>query len=141
MIRSKEVRELYSRNQSFIKRTSGLSPSATKYHNTKVIYDGIKFDSKKERDRYVKLKLYQSIGKIKYLELQPKFLLLDTIHYKGKTYPKTYYKADFKYFDINMGKYIVEDVKSPITAKDKVYRLKIKMLLTKYPNIEFIEVI
>lgn len=53
----------------------------------------------------------------------------------------TYYKADFKYFDNEKGKYIVEDVKSPITAKDKVYRLKIKMLLTKYPDIEFVEVI
>lgn len=112
-----------------------------KYHNTKVIYKGIKFDSKKERDRYITLKQLEKAGIIKELELQPKFLLLDTIHYKDKTYPKTYYKADFKYFDINMGKYIIEDVKSPITAKDKVYRLKIKMLLTKYPDIDFVEVI
>ena len=112
-----------------------------KYHNNKVIYNGIKFDSKKERDRYIQLKQLHSWGKIESLELQPKFLLLDTIHYKDKTYPKTYYKADFKYFDNEKGKYIVEDVKSPITAKDKVYRLKIKMLLTKYPDIDFIEVI
>lgn len=112
-----------------------------KYHNTKVIYNSIKFDSKKERDRYIQLKQLHSLGQIESLELQPKFLLLDTIHYKGKTYPKTYYKADFKYFDNGKGKYIIEDVKSPITAKDKVYRLKIKMLLTKYPDIEFIEVI
>lgn len=112
-----------------------------KYHNTKVIYNGIKFDSKKERDRYIQLKQLHSLGQIESLELQPKFLLLDTIHYKGKTYPKTYYKADFKYFDNEKGKYIVEDVKSPITTKDKVYRLKIKMLLTKYPDIEFVEVI
>ncbi len=113
----------------------------TKYHNTKVIYKGIKFDSKKERDRYIQLKQLHSLGIIESLELQPKFLLLDTIHYKGKTYSKTYYKADFKYFDNEKGKYIVEDVKSPITAKDKVYRLKIKMLLTKYPDIDFVEVI
>ena len=112
-----------------------------KYHNTKVIYNGIKFDSKKERDRYITLKQLEKAGIIKELELQPKFLLLDTIHYKGKTYPKTYYKADFKYFDNEKGKYITEDIKSPITAKDKVYRLKIKMLLTKYPDIDFIEVI
>ena len=104
---------------------------SNKYHNTKVIYKGIKFDSKKERDRYIQLKQLHSLGIIESLELQPKFLLLDTIHYKGKTYPKTYYKADFKYFDNKKGKYIVEDVKSPITAKDKVYRLKIKILLTK----------
>lgn len=112
-----------------------------KYHNTKVVYNGIKFDSKKERDRYITLKLCEKSGDIKELELQPKFLLLNTIHYKDKTYPKTYYIADFKYFDNEKGKYIVEDVKSPITAKDKVYRLKIKMLLTLYPNMEFREII
>ena len=112
-----------------------------KYHNTKVIYDGIKFDSKKEKTRFITLKQLEKVGIIKELELQPKFLLLDTIHYKGKTYPKTYYKADFKYFDNEKGKYIVEDVKSPITAKDKVYRLKIKILLTYYPDIDFVEVI
>lgn len=140
MIRSKEWKEICQREEDHIKKTSGLSPYATKYHNTKVIYNGIKFDSKKERDRYIELKQLHSLGIIESLELQPKFLLLDTIHYKGKTYPKTYYKADFKYFDNEKGKYIIEDVKSPITAKDKVYRLKIKMLLTKYSDIEFIEV-
>lgn len=114
---------------------------SNKYHNTKVIYNEIKFDSKKEGSRYLQLKQLEKAGIIKELELQPKFLLLDTIHYKNKTYPKTYYKADFKYFDNEKGKYIVEDVKSPITTKDKVYRLKIKMLLTKYPDIEFVEVI
>lgn len=112
-----------------------------KYHNTKCIYNGIKFDSKKERDRYIQLKCFERLGKITNLELQPKYLLIDTIFYKNKTYPKTYYKADFRYFDVNKGKYITEDVKSPITAKDKTYRLKIKMLLSKYPDIEFKETI
>lgn len=112
-----------------------------KYHNTKVIYKDIRFSSKKEMRRYIILKQLERAGIINELELQPKFLLLDTIHYKGKTYPKTYYIADFKYFDKEKGKYIIEDIKSPITAKDKVYRLKIKMLLTKYPDIEFVEVI
>lgn len=112
-----------------------------KYHNTKVIYKDIRFSSKKEMRRYITLKQLERAGIIKELELQPKFLLLDTIHYKGKTYPKTYYIADFKYFDKEKGKYIIEDIKSPITAKDKVYRLKIKMLLEKYPDIDFVEVI
>ena len=112
-----------------------------KYHNTKVIYKDIRFSSKKEMRRYITLKQLERAGIINELELQPKFLLLDTIHYKDKTYPKTYYIADFKYFDKEKGKYIIEDIKSPITAKDKVYRLKIKMLLAKYPDIDFIEVI
>ena len=113
---------------------------SNKYHNTKVIYNGIKFDSKKEKSRYIELKQLEKAGIIKELELQPKFLLLDTIHYKGKTYPKTYYKADFKY-KTKDGVEIIEDVKSKITSKDKTYRLKIKMLLTKYHDIDFIEVI
>lgn len=111
-----------------------------KYNNKKIIIDGHKFDSEKEGKRYLQLKQLHNLRQIESLELQPKFLLLDTIHYKGKTYPKTYYKADFKYFDNEKGKYIIEDVKSPITAKDKVYRLKIKMLLTKYPDIDFVEI-
>lgn len=113
---------------------------SNKYHNTKVIYNGIKFDSKKEKSRYITLKQLEKAGIIKELELQPKFLLLDTIHYKGKTYPKTYYKADFKY-KTKDGVEIIEDVKSKITSKDKTYRIKIKLLLYKYPNIEFREII
>lgn len=85
--------------------------------------------------------MLEKAGLIKDLELQPKFLLIDTIRYKGKTFPKTYYKADFRYYDNHLNKYIVEDVKSEITAKDKAYRLKIKMLLSKYKDINFVEVI
>ena len=112
----------------------------SKYKNKKVILDNIKFDSIKEGNRYEELKILEKAGLIKELELQPKFLLIDTIRYKGKTYPKTYYKADFRYFDNHLNKYIVEDVKSKITAKDKTYRLKIKMLLDKYPDINFEEI-
>lgn len=111
-----------------------------KYKNEIIYYKDIRFSSRKEMQRYIQLKQLEKAGIIKSLELQPKFLLLDTIRYKGKTYPKTYYKADFKY-KTKDGVEIIEDVKSPITAKDKVYRLKIKMLLTKYPDIEFTEVI
>lgn len=112
-----------------------------KYKNEITYYKDIRFSSKKEMRRYITLKQLEKTGIINELELQPKFLLLDTIHYKDKTYPKTYYIADFKYFDKEKGKYIIEDIKSSITAKDKVYRLKIKMLLAKYPDIDFIEVI
>ncbi len=110
--------------------------------NIKINDKNIEAYKKENISDYVpELKQFEKNGIIKELELQPKFLLLDTIHYKGKTYPKTYYKADFKYFDNEKGKYIIEDIKSPITVKDKVYRLKIKMLLTKYSDIDFIETI
>lgn len=111
-----------------------------KYHNTKIVVDGIKFDSKKEMRRYRELKVLERAGLIKDLKLQPAFLLQESFKKNGKNYQKITYKADFSYFDTELGKTIVEDVKSPITAKDKVYRLKIKMLLYKY-DIEFKEYI
>ena len=55
-----------------------------------------------------------------------------------KTYPKTKYIADFTYK--KDGKLYVEDVKSEITRKDKTYRLKIKILLDRYKDIEFREI-
>lgn len=43
-----------------------------KYNNKKVVYDNIKFDSKKEMIRYTELKLLEKAKKIKDLELQKK---------------------------------------------------------------------
>jgi hypothetical protein len=42
---------------------------------------GIKFDSKKEANRYLELKMLARAGKIRDLKLQPKFLLLDKFKY------------------------------------------------------------
>lgn len=112
-----------------------------KYRNKKVVYDGIEFDSQKEGNYYLKLKTMQDLGIIRELKVQPKFLLIDTIYYKNKVYPKTIYIADFQYIENDTNKIKVIDIKSKATAKDKVYRLKIKMLLNKYPDIDFEEVI
>lgn len=42
-----------------------------KYHNTKTVADGIKFDSKLEAERYAQLKILERAGVIRELELQP----------------------------------------------------------------------
>lgn len=47
-----------------------------KYHNKKVTIDNITFMSKKEVNRYKKLKLLEKAGCIKDLKLQPAFLLI-----------------------------------------------------------------
>jgi len=93
--------------------------------------DGIVFASKAEMERYAELKMLEKAGKISELELQPKFLLIPKIK-KGDR--ATYYIADFAY--TKEGERIVEDVKGFKTA---VYKLKIKLLLWKYPNIHFLE--
>lgn len=115
-----------------------LDTKVNKYHNKKVRYDGYTFDSIKEKNHYIALKQLEKAGIISDLQLQVPFLLIDTIRHNGKTYPKTKYIADFTY--IKDGKLYVEDVKSEITRKDKTYRLKIKILLDRYKDIEFREI-
>ena len=62
----------------------------SKYKASKCEYNGIKFDSKKERDRYIFLKGMEENGKISNLELQKAFVLIpvqrekSTINSKGK---------------------------------------------------------
>lgn len=103
----------------------------SKYHNQKIIIDGIKFDSKAEGRRYQELKLLQRAGEIKDLQLQPKFLLQPAFKKNGKSYKKIEYIADFSYYDDN--KLIVEDVKGMET---EVFKLKRKMFDYKYNDIE-----
>ena len=101
-----------------------------KYHNTKVIYNGIKFDSKKERARFITLKQLEKAGIIKELELQKKFLLQEGYtNAKGKRIRPIYYIADFYYYDYINNKWVVEDVKG---VRTDVYKLKKKLFEYKY---------
>lgn len=108
-----------------------------KYSNKKVILDDIKFDSKREGNRYMELKMLEKSGLIKELELQKEFELQPSFKKSGKTYRKITYKADFYYFDNHLGRYVVEDVKG---FKTDVYNLKKKMFEYKYPDLELLEV-
>ena len=90
-----------------------------KYNAKKVVYEGIKFDSQKECQRYVELKGMEQAGVIQQLQLQVPFRLC-----------ACKYVADFVY--IQNGERIVEDVKSPATAKLPVFRLKKAMMRELY---------
>lgn len=111
-----------------------------KYKNKKTQIDGITFDSKKEAERYKLLKSMQADGLIYDLECQPKFMLIPSQHFEttGRRERGVDYVADFRYKD-KLGQIIVEDVKSVITAKDKVYRIKRKMV-KYFHDVEIIEV-
>lgn len=102
-----------------------------RYRNEKVIVDEILFDSKKEARRWSDLKIMQNRGEISALMRQPEF----EINLNGVKICKI--RPDFSYFGKD-GK-IIEDVKSPITRKDPVYRLK-KKLLRAFHGIELVEV-
>ena len=100
----------------------------SKYKNTKVTVGGMKFDSKREFERWLELKQLEKAGKIRDLERQKVFVLIDKSDY-GR---RIVYKCDFSYLEATSGAKIVEDVKSPITQKNPVYWLKKRLLAERY---------
>lgn len=109
----------------------------TKYKSKKIILDNIKFDSKKEGNRYEELKILEEAGLIKELELQKVFELQPSFKKNGKTYRKITYKADFYYYDNHLKRYVVEDVKG---FKTEVYKIKKKLFEYVYKDLELLEV-
>lgn len=113
----------------------------SKYHNKKVVYDNIVFDSTKEARRYGELKLLLRANKIKDLELQKTYVLIptqkepDTIGIrggiiKGRVIEKAVkYIADFVYTDTETNETVVEDVKG---IRTDVYKIKKKLMLYVY---------
>jgi hypothetical protein len=100
------------------------------------------FDSIKEKDRYIELKLLEKAGLISRLKLQPKFELIPkqeseraVMYYADFQYREKYWTAEppprFAYREV------VEDVKG---VKTKDYIIKRKLFKQKYPWITFREV-
>ena len=112
----------------------------SKFFSKKVVVEGITFDSKKEGKIYLELKEKEKKGIIKDLELQKEYILQDKFKLNNKTRRAITYKSDFTYKTTEDDKLHVVDVKSPYTAKDKVYRMKKKMFEYKY-GIELEEII
>lgn len=117
-----------------LKSLTGTSTGRVK--RKKITIDGYTFDSTDEGNRYIELKDFLEVGKIKDLELQPKFLLMKGFKIGDKKIQDIYYISDFKY--IENGKTIIEDVKSDYTSGFEVYRLKKKLFIKQYilPNID-----
>ena len=99
----------------------------SKYGAKKCEYDGFKFDSKKERDRYIELKLLEKGGAIRDLQLQVPFVLQDGFEFNGKKILPIKYIADFTYWA--NGELVIEDVKG---VKTGVYEVKKKMFMYRY---------
>jgi hypothetical protein len=107
----------------------------SKYNNKKVVVDGITFDSKKEANRYVELKLLERSGAIKNLQRQVRYILVPAQReiiidgYKRKEgrviEREVAYKADFVYIDTATGKKVVEDTKGFRTSE---YVIKRKLM-------------
>ena len=106
-----------------------------KYRNKKVTIDGITFDSKKEGNRYLELKLLEKAGLIYYLRLHPSFQICHAVDWNGKKLQARYYIADFGYTE--NGEMIIEDVKG---IRTQTYSLKRSLFLSQYPQYIFKEI-
>lgn len=120
----------------------GAGHSNSKYGSSKVEFQGIVFDSKYERNRYLYLLDLQKQGKISGLRRQTQFLLIPKA---TKLFPKqlktkvkyvervvemqSLYHNDFTY--IEDGKYICEEFKSAMTSKLADYILRRKLMVQK----------
>lgn len=112
-------------------------PYRQKYGNKKVLVDGISFDSKREANRYIELKMMVRSGEISDLELQKEYELIPSQYEKlprQKGKPKCLerpvkYIADFVYKDNRTGECVVEDTKGVRTPE---YIIKRKLLLYIY---------
>lgn len=104
----------------------------SKYNARKTEVDGIKFDSMREADRYLELRMLESAGRIKSLVLQPDFVLQEAFtDNQGTRRRAIRYRADFMYRENGVN--VVEDVKG---ARTQVFNIKMKMFLKRYPQYE-----
>lgn len=94
----------------------------SKFGNVKTVVDGIKFDSKKEADRYLELRMLERAGEISDLEMQKRFELIP----KQDGEKACYYYADFDYYDNRTLQRVTEDTKGVRTPE---YVIKRKLML------------
>ena len=104
-----------------------------KYRNIKTYIGAVQFDSQKEANKFLELKMLEKAGVIKNLERQKRFKIVP----KTNDERAVFYVADFVY--IQDGKLIVEDVKSDITRKNSTYIIKRKLFKYLFPEYEFRE--
>ncbi len=97
------------------------TPKKSKYNATKTERHGLKFDSKKEADRFDNLMLMFKAKVISRPVLQYEFELVGCV-----------YRCDFFYFDYSTKQFVVEDVKSDVTRKLSTYRIKKKQMKELY---------
>jgi hypothetical protein len=92
-----------------------------KYGAQPMVVEGIRFASRKEARRYGELRLLERAGRIRCLQLQPRYPLVVNGHDLGE------YRGDFIYEENRM--VVVEDVKG---VRTPLYRLKKKLVRALY---------
>lgn len=103
----------------------------SKYGNRVTYVNGVKFDSKREAERYTVLLVRLNTGEISRLKLQPEFTITEAyVMPDGRRVKAQRYRADFSYV-LPDGREVVEDVKTEGT-KTRVFINKQKLVYEKY---------
>ena len=100
----------------------------SKYNNKKTRVDGILFDSQKEANYYIGLKILTACGEIRGFGIQMRIVIAEG----DENTRATEYLPDFVIFNKD-GTYRIVDVKGMQTD---VFKLKMKMLKEKYPKLD-----
>lgn len=105
-----------------------LKKKRNKFLAIKTEFAGLLFDSAKEAQRWGELLILERIGEINCLQRQVPFVLVPGVKITGekRARPAVRLFVDFTYRQ--KGVQIVEDVKSPITAKLAAFRMKQHLL-------------
>ena len=105
--------------------TLGLTPTKpSKYRNRAFWLDGVYWKSEKEYGRWQELLLLARAGRITGLERQVTFpFVINGVKVCS-------YVADAVY--VEDGVRVVEDTKSPVTRKNREYRIKAKLMFALY---------
>lgn len=121
----------YRLSSSEKKIDSTTKERPAKYRNSKCEYNGMKFDSAGELRRWKELELMQKAGRIQALQRQVRFTV-----FEGSTYQLSiHWIPDFLYrLEGPVQKMVVEDFKSPLTAKKPDFRIKVKLFKKMYSN-------
>ena len=103
----------------------------SRYTSYKPVINGIRFDSLMEGRYYVYLKELERKDRVRFLELQPEYVLQEAFTKNGKKYRPILYIADFRYEDEKGNSHIV-DIKGKETVE---FKLKQKLFEYKYPDL------
>lgn len=110
------------------RKTARQKPKRNKYNNKKTWVDGVCFDSKKEAEYYLRLRLLQQTGDITGFCRQPEFVLVE-----GNAEERAItYRADFIVFFPD-STYEIIDVKGYETQQ---WKRTFKMFRLKFPELD-----
>ncbi len=114
------------------------SPRGSKYGNIAEIVDGRRFSSRKEMRRYHDLGLLLKSAQIHFLARSVRFILPSGIEYVCDAMYGRIRRDDVFPEMVTLEKVIIEDTKSTITERNRVYRMKRGLMLSTY-GVEILE--